>query len=84
MILTERIPERLARLLKWFEQISQPARTVGDFNRTDTRTAGTAAQVVRRDAQAVRTDTQVVPMAEKWLANGILFENGNSLVYVFP
>ena len=24
MILTERIPERLARLLKWFEQISQP------------------------------------------------------------
>ena len=91
MILTERIPERLARLLKSFERMqilgermSQPIRTGGDFNRTDTRGAGTAAQVVQTDAQAVRTDTQVVRTAEKWLANGILFENGNSLVYVFP
>ena len=58
--------------------------TGGDFNRTDTRTARTAAQVVRADVQAARRDTQVVRTAEKRQANGIPFENGNSLVYVFP
>ena len=45
--------------------------------------ACTAAQVVRTDAQAARTDTQVVRTAEKRQANGIPFEDGNSLVYVF-
>lgn len=45
VILTERIPEQLARLLKSFERIQifcerllQLFRTGGDFNRTDTRT----------------------------------------------
>ena len=69
--------------LKSFKLMSCPFewmqifQTGGNFNRMDTRMARMAAQVVR-------TDTQVVQTAGKQQANGIPFENGNLLVYVFP
>ena len=80
--LTERIPERLTRLLKSFERMqifwermSQPVQTGGDFNRMDTRTARTAAHAVRTDAKFLRTDVATRSNGWWFYPNG--YQNGS-------
>ena len=61
----------------------QAVWTDGCFYGTDEQAVRTDANFFERITQAVQTGANLFWTANKWLVNGIPFENGKPLVYVF-
>ena len=73
----ERMSVFTKRVSKSFERLDvSTERVIKPFERMQT--------FFERVTQVVRTDANFLRTTSKWLVNGIPFENGKSLVYVFP
>ena len=84
IVFTKRVTKSLERMSVYTKRVSK------SFERLDVSTERVIKPFERmqtffeRMTQVVRTDANFLRTASKRLVNGIPFENGKPLVYVFP